>query len=607
MILQALNTLYNRLADDPAYGIAAPGYSTQKIAFAVVIHPDGRLHAIHDLRDNSGKKPQPVQLLVPGQSKPTGSGLNPCFLWDNSAYLLGHVTPRGPKESDDEYLKRKERTAKSFVALREQHLAKEGMIDDPDFNSVCRFLEQWQPDRCQEFELLNELISGFGIFQIIGETRYVHENQAIRDWWDKQQATDDRADRIRSMCLVTGEQSVPAKIHEPKIKGVGGAQSSGALLVSYNCDAFTSYGKEQSRNAPVSEAVAFRYCTALNGVLSGPRSNQHRITVGDSTVVFWTDQPTVTEALLGDLFSGGLQADATQDEAALQQTKVLLKALRNGGGELASLGDDPTTPIYLLGLAPNAARLSVRLWHADSLLGLFDSLKAHYDALHIVRQFEEGSKRPDPVFPPAWMLLRETARESKDIPPLLGGALMRAILQGTPYPDALASAVVRRIRADHTINYCRVAMLKAWLTRKPNQQGGIPVSLDTERTDPAYRLGRLFAALEKTQERAQPGINATIRERFYSAASATPSMVFPRLLRTYQHHLAKLHPGEKVKREKLVQEIVDGMDTMPPHLNLEAQANFAIGYYHQRKALFNGNGETKITSNDQEITNEVQE
>lgn len=133
------------------------------------------------------------------------------------------------------------------------------------------------------------------------------------------------------------------------------------------------------------------------------------------------------------------------------------------------------------------------------------------------------------------------------------------------------------------------------------------MSLDTERTDPAYRLGRLFAALEKTQERAQPGINATIRERFYSAASATPSMVFPRLLRTYQHHLAKLHPGEKVKREKLVQEIVDGMDTMPPHLNLEAQANFAIGYYHQRKALFNGNGETKITSNDQEITNEVQE
>ncbi len=281
----------------------------------------------------------------------------------------------------------------------------------------------------------------------------------------------------------------------------------------------------------------------MNGLLSGPRSDRHRFSLGDTTIAFWTGEPTTTESWLGALFSGNSPEEA-QDGATLQQIEIMLQALRAGGGEL---NDDPATPIYLLGLAPNAARLSVRFWHTDTLGHLFDRLKEHFEALRIIPQFEAGSKRPDPEFPPAWRLLRETARESKDIPPLLAGALMRAILNGTPYPDSLAGAVIRRIRADRTINYCRAAILKAWLTRLNRTQGGIPVSLDTERTDPAYRLGRLFAVLEKTQEDAQPGINATIRERFYSAASATPSMVFPRLLRTYQHHLAKLVPGAKVR------------------------------------------------------------
>lgn len=607
MILQALNSLYDRLTDDPAYSIAPDGYSLQKIAFSVVIHSDGRLHDICDIRDDSGKKPHSIQMVVPGQSKPSGSGINPCFLWDNSAYMLGHVSHQDKNEADDKYRRRIERTSRAYNAFREQHLNAEGDINDKAYFAVCRFLEQWDAGCCEEFGSLNELTSGFGVFQVIGETGYVHDRESVRNWWGRQQQAVAETMDNTTMCLVTGSQLIPAQIHEPKIKGVGGAQAAGALLVSYNCDAFTSYGKEQGHNAPVSKEVAFRYCTALNGVLSGPRSNRHRITVGDSTVVFWTGKTTVIEGWLHDLFSGDLQADDVQDGAALQQIEVLLKALRNGGGELATLGDDPATPIYLLGLAPNAARLSVRFWHTDSLFGLFDNLKAHHDALRIVRQYEEGSKRPDPEYPPAWMLLRETARESKDIQPLLSGALMRSILQGTPYPDTLAGAVIRRIRADRTINYCRAAILKAWLTRKTNRQGGITVSLDTERTEPSYRLGRLFAALEKTQERAQPGINTTIRERFYSAASATPSMIFPRLLRTYQHHLSKLHPGEKVNREKLVQEIVDGLDDMPPHLNLEAQAQFAIGYYHQRKALFNGKSVQENNTTDQEINNKEQE
>ena len=597
MILQALDQLYGRLAADRAYAIAAEGYSTQKIAFAVVLHPDGRLHEVQDVRDDRGRKPVPRQLSVPGQSKPSGSGINPCLLWDNSAYLLGHTGERGAKESEADFEKRCGRTAESFAAFRARHLQIEREIDDPAFSAVCRFLEQWQPAQCADHPLLGELDSGFGVFKLIGESRFVHQTPAVRAWWHAQQGGDYAAGR-GSRCLVTGAFSVPARTHEPKIKGIGGAQSSGALLVSFNCDAFTSYGKDQSLNAPVSERAAFHYCTALNAVLSGPRSQRHRLSVGDTTVVFWTDQPTVAEEWLAGLLTGGI--DEAQDDARLQQTRVLLQALRQGGGELRALGDDPQTPIHLLGLAPNAARLSVRFWHTGTLGGLFDRLKAHHDALGIVRQFGAGSKRPDPEFPPIWMLLRETARESKDIPPLLGGALMRAILDGTPYPDALAHAVIRRIRADRVINYCRAAILKAWLIRKPNRQGGIPVSLDTDRTDPAYRLGRLFAVLEGAQYRALGDVGASIRDRFYSSASATPAMVFPRLLRTYQHHLGKMEIGAKVSFEKRAQEIIDGLDAMPAHLNLESQALFAIGYYHQRKALFDGAKKAESTNPNQE-------
>lgn len=599
MILQQLNTLYDRLADDPNYAIAPHGYSLQKIAFVIIVHSDGRLHDIIDHRDHSGPKPLPVQHLVPGQAKPSGSGLNPCFLWDNSAYLLGYVSSRQSNETDEGYENRIKRTGLSFEAFRDRHLKLEQEINDPSFSAVCQLLSQWQPEKTSDYAILEDISSGFGVFQLIGETKFVHEHSAIQAWWNHQQKESPSKTSL-SFCLITGQNTSAALIHEPAIKGVGGAQSSGAKLVSFNCDAFTSYGKEQSKNAPVSKNAAFRYCTALNSILSGPNSNKHRYSLADTTITYWTDKQTATESWLGALLSGDIPTDQAQDGATLQQVGLLLKALREGGKVLWDLGDDPSTPFYLLGLALTLRGLSVRFWYTDSLGHLFDRLKVHHDDLRLYWCWDPFDKQQPPEFPPAWMLLRETAREAKDIPPLLAGALMRAILNGTPYPDSLASAVIRRTRADRTINYCRAAILKAWLTRLERTQGEISVSLDTERIEPAYRLGRLFAVLEKTQEDALPGINATVRDRFYSAASATPATVFPRLLRTYQHHLAKLVPGARINREKLVQEIVDGLDGMPAHLNLEAQALFTIGYYHQRKTLFGGRKTTEPTTDNQE-------
>jgi CRISPR-associated protein Csd1 len=583
--LRALDQLYVRLACDERYGLALPGYSTQKISFCLVLNPDGTLASPpQDERDTSGKKPLARQLSVPGQAKPPGQGLNPCFLWDNSAYLLGY------KAEDD----KPERTVKAFAAFRQRHLdlaaSEPTLAADAGFSAVCAFLRDWTPVRALEFktQLDGFAATGFGVFRLAGEHGYIHERAAIRAYWDRTQ-TVANPDAPRGQCLVTGETDQPiALLVEPAIKGVAGAQPGGAKIVSFNCDSFTSYGKDQGLNSPIAAPVAFRHATALNALLAGPQSHRHRLQVGDATTVFWTGEPTAAEGFLAEFLDGHTPDDEAlaQDEPLRARLQTFFEILRDGGGRtLADLGDRADTPFYVLGLSPNAARLSVRFWSVDTLADFIAHLRDHFAALRLVRPFPEQ----EPEFPALWLLLRQTARESKDIPPLLAGPFLRAVLTGAPYPATLTTAVLNRIRADHDVGYLRCAILKAFLNR--NHQLALPMSLDPARPEPAYRLGRLFAALEKTQlDALGEKLNATIRDRFYSAASATPRAVFPRLLRTYQHHLSKAAAergiGLKVNRERLVQEIVSSLGDMPAHLDLAGQSLFALGYYHQRQAFY---------------------
>jgi len=576
MILQSLYQLYDRLATDPSYEIAKTGYSPQKISFRVVIRPDGSLFEIQDarLKDAKGKLHADSQLVI-GEGKPSGSGINPGFLWDNTTYLLSYK-PDDPKPR---------RTQDSFNALRAKHLKLETEIDLPDFSSVCRFLEKWSPEQAiqyaEEHPEINELTTGFGVFQIQGQTKPVNEHPHILNWWDRTNA--ETAVDI-GQCLITGKREGIARLH-PKIKSVAGAQSAGASLVSFNAPAYESYTKTQSFNAPVSDDAAFRYGTALNALLNGPKSNKHRIRIGDTTCVFWTDKPSIVEDAFSFFASDGSNA---QDANLQSKIDIFLRSLRQGVRELESEGEDPnSTRFYILGLAPNAARLSVRFFYQSSLSELIDHLQAHHQDIGIVREWDAsgGKRTPDPEFPANWQLLKETARVSDEIPPLLGGSLMRAVLnKNTHYPEGLYSAVIRRIRADRTINYYRAAIIKGALTRNHHQP--ISYMLDLENKDPAYLLGRLFATLEKTQTDALGDLNAGLRDKYYSSASATPASVFPRILRTYQHHLAKLEGGQKIHRERLVQEIMSHLNQFPNQLNLRSQGNFALGYYHQRKAFF---------------------
>lgn len=585
MILQSLHALYNRLVDDDAYQLAPPGFSPQKISFRMRLHPDGTLLQPEDARvKNAAGKDVTDVMEVPGDAKSSGAGVNPGFLWDNQTYLLG----RQPEDKPAGF------GQKRFEAFRQRHLALESAIAQPEFSAVCRFLESWSPERLADYPILGEVGTGFGVFQIVGEPRPVHSVPAIRDWWVKNLPTG--AEALRGQCLLTGEIEAIARLH-PKIKGVMGAQAAGASLVSFNNNSYESYGKEQSYNSPVGETAAFQYGTALNALLSGPQSRKHRLRIGDTSCVFWTGKPTILEDVFAGIAGGVSHAvEEAQDGGLRLKMHAFLNALRQGREAYGDLADDPEhTRFYLLGLAPNAARLSVRFFYQSSIRELLDHLRQHTDDIKIVREFERpvGKRPADSEFPAWWEFLRETVRQGDDPPPLLAGALTRAIVEGIPYPEALLGAVIRRVQIERAVNYLRAAAIKAVLTR--NHQLTISPMLDLQNTSPAYLRGRLFAVLEKIQEEGHReqtdggSLTKTIRDTYFAAACATPGSVLPRLQQLSTHHRRHLRPGRKVQFDQLIADLAwplsPGSGLSKSH-TLEEQGLFILGYYHQRKDLF---------------------
>jgi CRISPR-associated protein Csd1 len=586
VILQRLTEYYDRLEADPATAgrVPRPGYSRQRISFCAILNADGTLQQFQSLLADGAKKPVPRTLFVPGEAKPTGSGFNPGFLWDNSAYMLGF------RPGDD----KPERTRRSFEAFRERHLQAEREVESQAFSAVCAFLRSWSPEFAADHASeLTDIVGSFGVFRLTGAQRFVHDDPTVVRYWERQQHPDDSTE---AMCLVSGVVARVARLHEPKIKAVRGAQPSGALLVSFNEEAYTSYGKDQSYNAPVSRSAVFKYANALNYLLS---QQERCLLLGDSTVVFWAERPNPLEGfvsdLLGDVALPSAKA-AVEDTIRAEQVRVFLSQLRAGHARDDALDPDNRTRFFVLALSPNAARLSVRFW-IDSTVG---ELKVRL-AQHMADM--ELAPRPEndrPLF--LRRIVLATGRAEVDpqgrlkrydedaVSPLLAGAMARAVLTGAPYPQALLSALVNRIRADGAITYVRVAAIKACIARNSRIQGRpkeVPVTLDTSRTAPAYLTGRVFALLEKIQEDSADGqLNATIKDRYFSAASATPGIVFPRLLRLSQHHLAKLETPRKIYFERQLGEAMAKLNGFASRFSLEDQGLFAVGYYHQRQDLF---------------------
>jgi CRISPR-associated protein Csd1 len=394
-------------------------------------------------------------------------------------------------------------------------------------------------------------------------------------------------DGSTSLCLVTGHQAPIARLH-PSIKGVDGAQSSGASLVSFNLDAFSSYGKAQGDNAPTSEAAAFRYSTALNRLLDRGISH-NRLRIGDATVAFWADtSDAVDEAaarMAEELFieaSGAADQSGPEDRQEAAKLRDALAHVAKGHpiAELG-LGLVPGTRFHVLGLAPNAARLSVRFWLEDSLDVFITRLARHHADLAIEPSPWSAAKPPSIQ----WLLVRSTALMEKfdNIPPLLAGEVTRAVLSGGRYPRTLLAAVITRLRAgDDSRRGFHASVIKAVLNR--SEQEKLPVALDPENPNVAYQLGRLFAVLESAQYAALGKVNASIADRYYASASATPARVFAPLLRGLRNHTADVHRrGQGGWIDAKVGQIMLKLPPdLPRTLRLEDQGRFAVGYYHER-------------------------
>lgn len=573
MILQALTQHYYALAQRGE--ACPPGWSEAKVGYALVLDEQGVLQQLFPLKAETAAskgKPVPVLLRVP-QQEGRSSGPKPYFLCDNATYMLGLGEPG-----------QAEKTQERFALAAARHTGLLTQTDHPAAQAVCNFFRTWRPEQAAQCPLLEqampELLAGANlVFRFNG--RFVHEEPAVRAVW---QAACAVSDAPVGRCSVTGVRGPIARLH-PSIKGILGAQSSGAALVSFNAASFCSRGKDQGLNAPVSEEATFAYTTALNTLL---RDTNHVKRVGDTTLIYWAK---CAEPACQDFFGGLLDPQGGNLDRDLQAAMAAL--VQGLPFDYEGLTLHPEENFYILGLSPNAARLSVRLFLHNTLGGFAQNIARHYSDLEITQPAFD--KR---VLLPIWSLLRETVNPNardRSAQPALTGAVLRAVLSGSAYPRDLYQDVLLRIRAEREITRGRAAIIKAFLLRNPSTSDSIKevltVELNETARDRAYSLGRLFAVLENIQETALPDLNATIKDRYFNGACETPAGAFPTLIKLANSHLKVIRrdkQGLAVKLDRQMRSLLDDRfdRRFPAHLSIDEQGSFILGYYQQTQSRY---------------------
>ena len=597
-ILSSLVRAYEHMENRPNFG-----FSLEKVSFVISLNQNGKPAGKPvDIRLDNKKKKIPRSLSVPQPPKRT-AGIKPCFLWDKTSYVLGITAGEG---------KRTEKEHQAFIDYHREAL--QGTFDK-GLKAFLGFLDFWQSSRFEELGWPEEMMDQNVVFALeeerLGEI-YLHDRAEAQNIWASLSSSEEGE---KAICLVTGKKAPVARLH-PSIKGVFGAQSAGASIVSFNLNAFTSYGHEQGANAPVSEYAAFAYTTALNSMLAATvnaedsnhherlardlestsserRSNRKRnFLVANTTTVFWAEardnsqgeQADLAEAAFNSLFND------IDDEKQSKAVGDLLRRITEVGADKPEIDLDlQKVRFFILGLAPNAARISIRYWYEDTFGHLIENYRHFLKDMHIEPPFRNRQNVP------LWRYLVETAVQQKreNVPPILGGQWMQAILTGGRYPATLFSTVMMRIRSDREVNTLRASMLKAVLVRNFKMEE-VPVALDISNKDKGYLLGRLFAVYERIQRGALGDkINASVRDKFFGSACSQPQKVFPLLAKNSINHLSKIgkdKKGVQIYLEKDIAAITDMFDPaddpFPKCLSDKEQGMFVIGYYHQQSKYF---------------------
>lgn len=570
MILQALAKHYENLAAEGK--VSKEGWCEVKVSYAIELMPDGKVKGFISLKteEERGKKKVWVSTtrMVP-QMVTRSSGVSSNFLCDNSKYMLGFDKDGSSK-----------RVLECFQAAKEKHLELLEQAEGEMAASIKAFFETWNPEKeeekLKESEIWEALTDGGNLIFYMNGCE-AQEDEEIKELWnEKQNSCDGEEGGNTGICLVTGKKAEISRIHRT-IKGVPGAQSSGAALVSFNAPAFESYGKEQSYNAPVGKYAEFAYTTALNYLLS---QRNYTFQLGDTMVVYWAENG---QKAYQDVFSFALVPTVDNRETIREIFDCIKK---DQPIKVEDIEMDSEQRFYILGLAPNAARLSVRFFYQDSFGKILEHISEHYERMKIVQ--------------PSWetreymsirdMLMETVNQNSRDKSPIpnMAAMVMQAVLSGGRYPASLYTDTLIRIRADQgerKLSWGRTAILKAYLIRNTNWKEGVNyMGLNKENSEQPYLLGRLFAVLEFIQKDTNPGIKATIRDRYFNSACATPASVFPILIKLMNSHIKKLERdnlGAKISYENQLTEIMGKLDEFPRRLTLEEQGKFDLGYYHQ--------------------------
>lgn len=588
MILSSLNQYYDRLNNDNKGKVPVFGFSVEKVSYILVLSEQG---ALLDLVPNftDEKKPKPKLMDVPQSFKRPGKVTKPFFLWDKTAYSLG-VSSSNDKKSDAVF----ELSLATFEAFKNLHLSLLENVEDKGLKALALFLQDWKPECFEKTILTPEILDTNIVFQLDGVRQYIHESTEAKMIWTSRL---NSVDVKEAMCLITGKNGPISRLH-PAIKGVPGGQSAGVSIASFDKSSFESYGKKQGDNAPVSERAAFAYTTALNYLLR--QENNQVIGFGDTSVVFWALADSEQKAKSAEaFFMKGFNPPASTDDSEVITLGAELEKLVKGR-PLSEISPDleSNTQFFILGLAPNAARLSIRFWLQTDIGEIQQRFSEHFQDLVL-------NPLPWKKAPSLYRLLLEliptrydTSRKKKkkdvkDTSGHLAGEFMRSILTGQRYPRSILTQLLSRFRADGDISGLRVAMVKAVLQREFRLLGKeeITMSLDETNSNPAYLLGRLFAVLENIQRNALGDkVNATIADKYYASASTIPYSVYPRLLSGSKHHLSKIRkdkPGLAFNFEKEIGFIIGMLPAeFPRHVSIENQGRFSIGYYHQKNARF---------------------
>ncbi|MBS5551600.1 MAG: type I-C CRISPR-associated protein Cas8c/Csd1 [Bacteroides sp.] len=573
MILKALYDYYHRSDDLPI-----PGMEEKEIGFLLVITKEGKFIRLEDCRiDNSHAK---IYLVKKHVSRT--SAVAPNHLYDNAAYVLGYCdVTKIKKEVDKE--KEELKTVNCLEAFKEKvRSAAAACPESAALQAVLLFYEHSREQLLEWLEKdplwedvkknLSKKYSTFS-FRLEGEKKIIAEQKALLQLDSEEDVEGDQA-----LCLITGKRGTLVDTTSSTM--IPGSQATAKLVAFQVNSGYDSYGKTKCGNAPITKEAEFAYTTALNALLKS--GSRNKFMLGNRTFVFWASSQTEAskqaEESLFDLLGFSEEAKDDPDANVLKVRKVF-ESIYSG-----TLKVDMDDRFYILGLAPNVARIAVVYWSETSLKEFAEKILAHFEDMEI----GDTRKNTKPYQGIREMISNVTlGGKLSDATPNLPESVVQSVFQGLPYPFTLYSSCIRRIRAEQKLTITRVAIIKAYLNRLNNPNSiKINTMLDKKNTNQGYLCGRLFAVLDKIQEEANS--QNSIRDRYQNAASTTPSAVFATILNLSNHHLEKLSEGRKIFFEKLKQEIFSQLSAhgFPAHLDLQDQGRFFVGYYHQRQDFF---------------------